>query len=243
MKMNWDKLMHSLELEQKKAWVSGELMNLKKESPCPVRHRTFTQQHSVGMFTPGREDTLKFFETVRYECRRNVELKKSPIPTPEKYRIVTILMPPNHAHKLLDWMEEEHGIYSVAEPHMNYWPPDSEFLVDLSHPIESLAEKYCKRNMPYAGPAARVISECKRYIRDYNIDGAFFYANITCHNTSALTRWAKDTFMEANVPVLVLDMDVVDPAYASQEELMDRVEAFLEVMDSYKKVRKEKRHA
>jgi hypothetical protein len=43
---------------------------------------------------------------------------------------------------------------------------------------------------------------------------------------------------EAAIPTLILDMDVADPNYTSQEEMQEKIELFLEIMDLYKAKRK-----
>jgi benzoyl-CoA reductase/2-hydroxyglutaryl-CoA dehydratase subunit BcrC/BadD/HgdB len=137
-------------------------------------------------------------------------------------------------------MEEEHGIFSVGEPHMAYWPPNIK--LDPDHPLESLANKYYNRPMvaQLICPAqACLIPDTIQLAKDYKADGAIFYANVTCHTSPVLIRSVKDTLLEtAGIPTLVLDMDVADPNYTSQEEMQERIETFMEIMESYKDKRR-----
>jgi benzoyl-CoA reductase/2-hydroxyglutaryl-CoA dehydratase subunit BcrC/BadD/HgdB len=239
-KLDWDKFKHIVDIERQIGDVNLEIMNMRKAIPSPVRHRGFTQQYSVDMFTPGTEEALTYFKTVRDEIKENVEARKGPIDTPERYRILSILMPPNFSHKLLDWMEEEHGVFSVGEPHMAYWPPNIQ--IDPDRPLESLAIKYYNR--PMLGQLickadVGLIPDVLYLAKEYSADGAIFYANVTCHTSPVLIRSVKDTLLkEVGIPTLTLDMDVADPNYTSQEEMQEKIELFLEIMDTYKDRRK-----
>ena len=239
-KFDWDKFRHIVDIERQIGDVNLEIMELRKAIPSPVRHRGFTQQYSVDMFTPGTEEALIYFKTVRDEIKENVEAHKGPIDTPERYRILSILMPPNFSHGLLDWMEEKHGVFSVGEPHMAYWPPNVR--IDPDRPLESLAIKYYNR--PMLGQLlctanAGLIPDVLYLAKEYSADAAIFYANVTCHTSPALIRSVKDVLMnEAGIPTLILDMDVADPNYTSQEEMQEKIELFLEIMDLYKAKRK-----
>jgi len=239
-KFDWDKFRHIVDIERQVGDMNLEIMDMRKAIPSPVRHRGFTQQYSVDMFTPGTEEALQYFKTVRDEIKENVKAQKGPIATPEQYRILSILMPPNFAHKLLDWMEEEHGVYSVGEPHMAYWPPDIQ--IDPDRPLESLAVKYYNRPMLgqlICTAESSLVPDVLHLAKEYKADGAIFYANVTCHTSPVLIRSVKDVLLkEIGIPTLVLDMDVADPNYTSQEEMQEKIELFLEIMDSYKEKRK-----
>lgn len=239
-KFDWDRLRKIVDIERQIAEINLEIMEMRKTIPSPVRHRGFTQQYSVDMFTPGTQEALNFFKCVRDEIKENVENGVGPIETPERYRILSILMPPNFAHKLLDWMEEEHGIFSVGEPHMAYWPPNIK--LDPDHPLESLAIKYYNRPMvaQLICPAqACLIPDTIELAKGYKADGAIFYANVTCHTSPVLIRSVKDSLLDtAGIPTLTLDMDVADPNYTSQEEMQERIETFMEIMDAYKDKRR-----
>ena len=235
-KLDWDKLRQVVDTERQIGDLNLEIMELRKAIPSPVRHRGFTQQYSVDMFTPGTKEALEYFRTVRDEIKENVVAGKGPIDTPERYRILSILMPPNFAHKLLDWMEEEHGVFSVGEPHMAYWP--STIVIDPDRPLESLALKYYNRPMLgqlICTAKSSLVPDCLHLAREYKADGAIFYANVTCHTSPVLIRSVKDALLrEVGIPTLTLDMDVADPNYTSQEEMQEKIELFLEIMDTYK---------
>jgi benzoyl-CoA reductase/2-hydroxyglutaryl-CoA dehydratase subunit BcrC/BadD/HgdB len=157
---------------------------------------------------------------------------------------MSIFMPPNFLHGLLDWMEEEHGIFSVAEPHMAYWPPHVK--MDPDRPLESLALKYYNRPMVRQNICMSkdaLIPDVKYLAKEYKAEGAIFYANVTCHVAPATTRWVKDVLLkECGIPTLILDCDVADPNYTSQEEMQEKIELFLEMMDFYKERRGQKIH-
>ena len=75
-------------------------------------------------------------------------------------------------------------------------------------------------------------------VRDYKCDGAICYTLITCRSVSVGQKHARDAFLRfAKVPSLMLEGDHVDIRLASEAEFKNQVETFLEVMDSYKRIR------
>ena len=123
---------------------------------------------------------------------------------------------------------------------MAYWPPNIK--LDPKHPLESLANKYYNRPMVaqlICPASACLIPDTIRLANEYNADGAIFYANVTCHTSPVLIRSVKDSLIQtAGIPTLILDMDVADPNYTSQEEMQERIETFMEIMEHYKEKRK-----
>jgi benzoyl-CoA reductase/2-hydroxyglutaryl-CoA dehydratase subunit BcrC/BadD/HgdB len=66
----------------------------------------------------------------------------------------------------------------------------------------------------------------------YKVEGAVYWAHIGCKQGCALIRIIRDALREeAGIPTLVLDIDVVDPSFVSEEELKDKLEGFFERLE------------
>jgi len=142
----------------------------------------------------------------------------------------------------MDWMETEHGIASVAEPHMNEWSAWVADRIDPEKPLESIAVKYQNHlvSRQLCAPMALTqLPDVLRYAKARKAEGAIYYASVSCNTSPHLLACLKDALeKEAHVPLLILDEDVLDPTYASEAEMRERVDGFVEVMDTHKMERK-----
>ena len=55
--------------------------------------------------------------------------------------------------------------------------------------------------------------------RDYRVDGAINYAHVGCRQTCATIKLFKDVLNEIDVPMLTLDIDLIDPTLNNQAEI------------------------
>jgi len=67
--------------------------------------------------------------------------------------------------------------------------------------------------------------------REYQIDGAIYYAFIGCRHTCATIKMFKDLLNNMDVPVLTLDCDIADPTVNSQSEVRQKMEQFFELLE------------
>jgi benzoyl-CoA reductase subunit B len=183
----------------------------------------------------GAPEGVAYLTAIRDELKERVEAKKGYIPE-EKFRILTLFIPQLSAGmKLLDWMENEHGAVMVYDPSMSHW---GEVEIVPSKPLESLARKsfafpVCRQML---GPFDRdVIDGFVKDAIDYKAEGAIYYAHAGCRQGCATIRPVKDALKkEAGIPTLTVDMDYMDPTYASEEEMKDKVEGFFELLEDRK---------
>lgn len=182
----------------------------------------------------GSPDLVKFYQTVYDELKERVEKKQGFI-AEEKYRLMTLFLPPINMWKLLDWMEREYGAVSVAEPYCSDW---GEGEIDLSKPLESLARKSFYRPIcrPMHGPLREgILQDTLRDAIEYKVDAAIYWAHIGCRQACACIRILKDSLNEKyGIPTLVIDNDIIDPTFATEAELKDKLEGFFEMLEDIK---------
>ena len=83
--------------------------------------------------------------------------------------------------------------------------------------------------------ARRLVHVC----REWDLDGAILNYQIGCRDSCAETLKARDLLeKELGIPSLVIECDLADPRHISVEAMRNRVEAFVEVLQSNKKVGK-----
>jgi len=233
-RMDWDRLAETLDHTRQMIELHKEIAELRKAVPAPMRNRRFMQLFALDQYFAGTPEGVEFFRTVRDEVKENVEKGKGFIPE-ERYRILTLFVPPMYLWKLLDWMEREHGAVSVFEPYCSHW---GEGEIDPAKPIESLARKSFYRPIcrPMHGPAAEgILHDAVQDAIEYKAEGALFFAHIGCRQADGCLRIIKDALMEkAGIPTLVLDNDLCDPSYVREEDLKDKLESFFELLEERK---------
>lgn len=241
-KLDWDGLRESLKIEKQIYVYEREIEELRACIPSPVKHRSYMEQYQTDMMMPGTKTALHYYKTLRDEVKDFAERGIHPLGPDhkERYRILSCFMPPNWCRGLMDWMEKEHGISSVAEPHMNEWSAWIADQIDPDKPLESLAVKYQNHLIvrQLCSPMhINHLPDTLKHVEKRQADGAIYYASVTCNTSPHLLACLKDALEKKNVPLLTLDNDVLDPGYASEAEMRERVDAFIEVMDVYKEKR------
>ena len=241
-KLDWDRLKETVKIEKQIYEYEREIEELRGRIPSPMKHRSYMEQYQTDMMMPGTQTALHYYKTLRDEVKDFAERRIHPLGPDhkEKYRVISCFMPPNWCRSLMDWMEEEHGISSVAEPHMNEWSAWLADRIDPDKPLESLAVKYQNHLVirQLCSPLlVNQLPDTLKHVEKRKADGAIYYASVTCNTSPHLLTCLKDALGKKNVPLLILDNDVLDPAYASESEMRERVDAFVEVMNVYKEKR------
>jgi len=242
LKMDWDALKETVRIEKKIYGYEREIEVLRACVPSPVKHRSYMEQYQTDMMMPGTETALHYYRTIRDEVKDFAERGIHPLGPDhkERYRVLSCFMPPNWCRGMMDWMEEEHGISSVAEPHMGEWSAWLADRIDPDKPLESLALKYQNHLIvrQLCSPMAITqLPDTMNYVNKRKADGAIYYASVTCNTSPHLLSCLKDALEKKNVPLLILDNDLMDPAYTSEGEMRERIDAFIDVMDVYKEKR------
>lgn len=232
-KMDWDRLSEAVALAKQSADLWREIRELRKAVPAPIRSRSYMRQYWIDMFYSGAPQAVEFMQAVRDEVKSNVEKGRGPCPK-EKYRLITLLLPPQHSLKIFDWMERERGAVSAMEIHCSHC---GETELDPSKPLESLAHKYFQHcNLRHLhGPIDKLLQDTVQDAIAYKADGAIYWALATCHTTPSTGSMIRDKLLhELDIPTLMVDTDSTDPTYRTLDELKNQIDVFLETIDARK---------
>jgi len=228
-KMDYDRLREVVALSWRTVQLYREIYQLRKAIPAPMKNRTFVNMLIAGWLCLATPEGVAYLELIRDEIREKVENKQGAIPQ-ERFRLISCFIPPFYELKLLDWLEREYGASIVMESG-NAWVGQDN--IDLSKPLESLAmiNLHFSTIKQMHGPADSFIRDTLRIAREFKPHGALYFAHIGCRQACALIRSIKDALQEeCNIPTLVLDCDVMDPSFASTDDLKDKLEGFFEML-------------
>jgi benzoyl-CoA reductase/2-hydroxyglutaryl-CoA dehydratase subunit BcrC/BadD/HgdB len=229
-KMDWDKLSQSVAEMDKQIKLQTEIAELRKARPSPMSSRRFLELLTIDYMFAGQPEATQYLSTLKSELAEKVNKSIGAV-NPEKFRLMTLFIPPLHLLPFIDNLFTEFGAVSAVEPLFSFWKYDA---LDPAKPLESVAKK------SFLIPEARTMygplgDETRQEIidraKEYQVDGAIYYAFIGCRHTCATIKMFKDLLNDMDVPVLTLDCDIADPTVNSQSEVRQKMEQFFELLE------------
>jgi benzoyl-CoA reductase/2-hydroxyglutaryl-CoA dehydratase subunit BcrC/BadD/HgdB len=74
-------------------------------------------------------------------------------------------------------------------------------------------------------------------LEDYGIDAVIFHASRNCKaNSLPMYMYREQIANEYGLPVLLFEADILDPALYSKAQVLNRLEAFLEMVEQKKAI-------
>jgi benzoyl-CoA reductase/2-hydroxyglutaryl-CoA dehydratase subunit BcrC/BadD/HgdB len=229
-KMDWDRLSEIVARMDRQMELFREINELRKATPSPFNIRGFLELLTVDYLCPGQPEAIEYLETLRQELADMVREGRGAV-SPERFRLMTLFVPPMYLIGFLEKISQEYGVVSVVEPLFTHW---AEGRLDPTKPLESVAKKASlipERYTMYGPLGERTLKEMIDCAKQYKVDGAVYWAFIGCRHTCATVKLFKDILNEIDVPVLTLDCDIVDPTINSEEEIREKLEQFFEMLE------------
>lgn len=231
-KMDWTRFFEIMEHSRRVVDLQREVHDLRKRVPSPGSNRSTVQFFVMDWLYGGTPEAASYYEAVRDEVKGLADSGRSLFP--ERFRLLSLCSPPSHNWKLVDWMQKEKGASLVADTFDTHW---AGWEWDPSHPLESLAAK-CAADphiLTYNGPVEDTVEAVVQDAVDFRVDGGIYWAAVGCRQGCGMVRVLKDALRQrANIPLAAIDMDVNDPTVFSDDELKDKVEGFLELLEERK---------
>ncbi len=232
-RMDWDRLAEIMEISRRSLELWRQIFELRKTVPCPASNRLFW--YLFGLHScAGSQEYLDYLQWFRDDLKAKADQGLGSVSN-ENYRLISFMNPPTYLYKLLDWMAKEFRAVIVSEPWIAICPEDVKF--DHTKPLESLVTKYLNHAplSPFHTSLARgnILQRTIREVRDFKVDGALYWAHVSCRTSNPLMKMVKDTMTEkSGVPTVVLDVDNCDPTYTTEEKLKDTLEGFFEMLEA-----------
>jgi benzoyl-CoA reductase/2-hydroxyglutaryl-CoA dehydratase subunit BcrC/BadD/HgdB len=229
-KMDWDKLSDIVAKMDYQMELFREIGELRKAVPSPFPNRGFLQLLTVDYLCPGQPEAIVYLEALRDELAEMVRSGQGAV-SPERFRLMTLFVPPMHLTGFMEKLGQEYGAVSVVEPLFTRW---AEGRLDPSKPLESVARKadmIPERRSMYGPLGSEALQDLVDCAEQYKVDGAIYWAFMGCRHTCATVKLFKDLLNEVDVPVLTIDCDIVDPTINSEEEIRGKLEQFFELLE------------
>jgi len=228
-RMNWDRLSETVERMGRQIELVRQVNELRKRVPTPFSPMGFLELVTIDYLFPGQPEAIEYMETLLEELTAATRQGKGAVPE-EKFRLMTLFIPPMYLIPFLEKLSREYGAVSVIEPFFTFW---GEGRLDGARPLESVAKKsYMIPEMRMYGPMdERALNSIASCAEQYQVNGAIYFADVGCRHSCATIKLFKDTLNDMDIPVLTLDCDVVDQTATSPEEVKEKLERFFELLE------------
>lgn len=246
-KMDWDRLEALVAQTFETLRLAHEVDRMRQAVPSPMVAQDFWAIMVAHYYLSHDPEAFELYKRVHAEVKQRVENGIGAIPN-EKYRMLFAELPPWHSLGFFDTLAERFGIALVMESWSYHAPSpiDPEEIEGTADPLERIARLTYHKMTEYMGSALRYdagpsffMGAYPQWAEDYRADGLFAHALLSCHPATYTLRHIGNVLAEKlKVPSIVIDGDIVDLRVFNEEDALARVEAFVEVMDHHRDLRK-----
>jgi len=227
-KLDWSRLSENIERMDRQIELIREINQLRQTVPSPFSPQDMLKLFTVDCMFSGRPEAIDYLLALRQEMSDKVREYKAGSST-ERFRVMNILFPPILLLAAIEKISLEYGVVPVADPLLCHW---GEGRLDPQQPLESVLKKLVINPvMVMHGPLddykLKSIVDCAV---QYKVDAAINYAHVGCRQSASLIKLLKETLDEIDVPVLVLDCDILDTTVSPEEEICSKLEQFYEFL-------------
>jgi benzoyl-CoA reductase/2-hydroxyglutaryl-CoA dehydratase subunit BcrC/BadD/HgdB len=146
----------------------------------------------------------------------------------EKKRVLWDNLPIWYRLRYLAELMGERGIVLAASTYTNAWGELAD-LYDPEKPFESAARTYLQPILNRG--TGEKLKKMVQMIEDYQLDGVILHSDRSCKPYSIGQMDQRDRLIrECEVPALLLEADHNDPRSFSEEQVANRLEAFVEML-------------
>ncbi len=225
--LDFAKLKNVVKLSKEAAALWLEIMERGKNIPAPIS--VFDQFIHMALVVEKRGDaeTVDFYAKMLAEIDERIEKGIGAVLN-ERKRLLWDNLPIWHKLRFLSEFLAEHGVSVVASTYTNAWGELAP-MIDVNNPIESLAKTYIH---PILNRSAEYkLQVMEKMIDEYKLDGAILHSDRSCKPYSMGQVDERNRLVtQASKPALLLEADHSDPRSYADEQVKNRLNAFLEML-------------
>jgi benzoyl-CoA reductase/2-hydroxyglutaryl-CoA dehydratase subunit BcrC/BadD/HgdB len=201
-----------------------DVFRLAQQVPSPARGRDLANLALVISMLLGTDGAITIAKSLRDELKRRVNQNISGV-SGERLRLLWIQNRIQFRNPLIKILEGEYQTAVVAdELNTITWDP-----IDPDNPYEGVARRMI--SMPINGSAKTRIENLKKLAQEYRVHGAINPCHWGCRQGTGGRGLVERGLKEIGVPVLNLEVDVVDSRHFAEGQLRTRMGAFLEMIE------------
>ncbi len=242
-KMDWDRLAALTELSDKTWDLFIDTYELRRAIPTPMDTGDAMNTMVPFTFNLATQEAYDFYKDLYAELQQKIADKKGVVEN-EKYRILWGAgLPSWFALGDFQYFNDK-GVVFPAE--VTYRGAEKLERLDLpktNDPLEHIAWRWVRywtnwydaaRKRPGSIPKVERIIE---YIENYKCDGVVFHSAFSCRSWHAGIMHQAATLKKVygDIPVLIMEGDIVDISSYNEADTHNRIDAFIETLESAKK--------
>ncbi len=207
-------------------WV--ELLERCQHRPAPIS--VFDQFIHMGPIVEMRGDpgTVDFYAAMLEEVDKRIHSGVGAVKN-ERKRMLWDNLPIWYRMRYLAEFLGQHGIVVVASTYTNAWG-ELNHLIDPARPIESMARTYIYPILNRG--TGDKLATMRRMIDKYHLDGVILHSDRSCKPYSVGQMGQRERLIkDAGVPALLLEADHNDPRAFSEQQVANRLSAFVEMLE------------
>ncbi len=244
-KMDWDKFAAIVDLSDRTWDLFIETYDLRKAIPTPMDTGDAMNTMVPVTFNLGTQEAYDFYQALNTELKEKIALKQG-VAESEKYRVLWGAgLPSWFALGDFQYFNDKGAVFPVEVTYRNAERLERLDLPKVSDPLEHIAWRWVRfytnwydkaRKRPGSIPKVERIIE---YIEDYKLDGVVFHSAFSCRSWHAGIVHQAATLKKVygDIPTLIMEGDIVDISSYNEADTHNRIDAFIETLESYKKRR------
>jgi benzoyl-CoA reductase/2-hydroxyglutaryl-CoA dehydratase subunit BcrC/BadD/HgdB len=204
-----------------------EIMQRNRHRPAPITaFDQFTQMAPVVELR-GDAATVDLYAAMLKEVDERITRGIGAVKN-ERKRLLWDNLPIWYRLRYLAEFLGEHGVALVASTYTNAWG-ELTALIDPERPFESMARTYTYPILNRG--TGHKLATMKRMIDEYHLDGAILHSDRSCKPYSIGQIDQRDRLIrDCGVPALLLEADHNDSRCYSEEQVANRLAAFVEML-------------
>jgi benzoyl-CoA reductase/2-hydroxyglutaryl-CoA dehydratase subunit BcrC/BadD/HgdB len=228
-KMDWNQLQANFRLMDRELDLYRQIDELRRNIPSPFIPADFLKLFTVDCLFSGQPESVEYLEAVVNELQGKIENGQG-IAYLERFRVLSIGIPPILLQGAVEKTSREYGVVSVADPYSCAW---EEGRLDAADPLENVIRKIrLNPSSVFYGPLTeRLTAKVVQSATSHKVAGAIFYAHIGCRQSAPMIKLIKEALNSINVPLLVLDCDIIDVTVTPEEDLCHKLRQFFELLE------------
>jgi len=239
-KMDWDRLSELVDLVDRTWNIFIEAYELRKAVPTPMGTGDAMNTMVPLAFMLGTQEAYDFYKDLYDELQRKIANKEGVIPN-EKYRLLWGGgLPSWFALTDFNYFNSKGAVFPVETTYRMAEPIYKLDMPKTSDPLEHIAWRWVKywthwydkaRKRPGSHPD---VERLIQYIEDYKIDGVVMHEAFSCRTWHLGLIWQLNLLKKVygDIPTLILESDIVDISSYSEADTHNRIDAFIETLES-----------
>ena len=226
-KFNYEKMAEVGRLAFEAQLLWQKVLNTTAHKPSPMSAFDAFFFLALIVTLRGTKIAVDFYKELLGEMEQRIKDGISMVPN-EKYRLLWDNLPVWYQLKWLSQKFSDHNACLVADTYTSAWCGAIQY-TNKDNFIGSIAEAYTRiyLNIGVDQMAGQVLD----MIKFYNADGLVMHSNRSCKPYSfGQMDIMKIVREKTNLPVLMIEADMVDPRNFSQSQVETRIDAFMEII-------------